>query len=337
MMKTGGSQSVRYRGQRTCQSALARSIIARALPTDQLLDKRPRQLNRIEIRRVGWQVQQGATSLGYQLLDTSSFMNAGIVHNDYRTRCHFPQQLYQKPLKIVTVHRSQLALSADHSQAVKSTNHREVFAPFGGDLLNQIFSFFTPAVGQAKSKRDTHLIEKHQVIRVKCFYLLPESVSFFLVSLQSDFAFFLKLKRICLSTRVAVDIERLRSPCACHASASASAVQSFRDRTSSSKASNLSAGTRRFLPGVGFGCRLSPRRFLAASLSTLESETANLSAIEPWLAPLSRASIMRCRRSRESGLMSAGYLIRYAFDEDYSLFPGSTAKFSDSGQRIYWS
>ena len=319
MTKTGSSQSRRDRCQCLRQSTLARLIVARTLTANQFLHKGPCQLDRIEIGRIGRQVQQSASRSGNQLFDIASLMNAGIIHNNNRTWCQSAQKLLrQEVLEVLALHRPQLSLGADHPQAVKSTDHREVFTALRRHFLDQILSFLSPSVQQAKSQRDSHFIQKHQIIGVKRLYLLPELVSFLCVSLQSDFAFFLKLKRICLSTRVAVDMERLASPCACQASASASAVQSFLERTSASKAANLSSGTRRFLPGVGFGCRLSPSRFLVDNLSTLEAETANLSAIASWLAPVSRASIMRCRRSWESGLILAGYLSRYTFDEDYS-------------------
>ncbi len=73
--------------------------------------------------------------------------------------------------------------------------------------------YLPPTVEQAKGKRDPHFIKKDQVMWVKLLYLLPERVSLFLVSLQSDFGFFLKLKRSFLRTRVAVEMERTFPSC----------------------------------------------------------------------------------------------------------------------------
>jgi hypothetical protein len=259
-----------------------------------------------------------------QLLDISSFMDTGVVHDDNRTRRQLTQQVFgQESLKILSVHRSQLTLGTDHPQTIKSADHREIFAPLGGNFLDQILSFFAPTVEQTKGKRDPHFIKKNQLIGVKCLYLLPEFGSFLCVSLQGDFAFFLKLKRSCLSTLVAVDMEIFCSPFKSQASASASAVQSFLERTSSSNSANFSCGTRLFRPGVGLGCRLSPKRFLVASLFTLESETANLCATDCRLAPVSKAVIMRCLRSVERGFIPGEYLKANPFDEDYNPLSGT--------------
>jgi hypothetical protein len=77
------------------------------------LDLRKSLLNRIEVRRIGWQVQQFASSSFDQLPDPFALMCPEVVHYHYLSQSQLGSQ------KVLPVEASKTSLAVEHSIAIE--------------------------------------------------------------------------------------------------------------------------------------------------------------------------------------------------------------------------
>lgn len=80
MHGAGFRQRVRNLYQRLCKGMLPDPVIARTDAPNYLIDKSPRELNRVEVRRIGRQVQQMALRFLDKSRHLASMMNVRVVH-----------------------------------------------------------------------------------------------------------------------------------------------------------------------------------------------------------------------------------------------------------------
>lgn len=265
--KTGRRQSVWDRRQCTSKGRFARRIRARTNTTNQTLDISPRQLNGhlggTRIGRIRWQVQEPTARSRYQLSYFAPLVNARIVQNKNRARRQLAQKfLGEETLKVNTIHGSQLALCTDHSQTIKGSNPRQVFASFYSDLLHKVFTFLAPAIQDRKCQRDSHFVQKDQLPWGDLSNLPQELVSFESITFGCNSALFLNVNSILFRVRQTVDSQSGFPPCSCQAAVRLCSVQSVLERAKSWKAWYCSLVTWGDLPGLRPGSSDHPWRTL---------------------------------------------------------------------------
>ena len=172
----------------------SRVRIARGEFANEPFDPCPGKFNRVEIRRVGREIQQGATRRLDNLGDSASVMTSCIVQNQ---NCAFLQSrekiMLQKSFQIDSLDRAFLLKGGNHAQKVKRPQNGEVLSSLKRNGFNQSLAPSRPAVGKVHRQVKSRFIQKNESLRGDLLYLSPEGFPLDGAALSGDSGLFLKV------------------------------------------------------------------------------------------------------------------------------------------------
>lgn len=219
-------------------------VVSWPLLPQSLLEPCPEQFDRVEVGRVGRQVQEMASRLLDDALDLAAFVDGRVVQHERGSWQQTGQQfVLEEPLDIHAGHRAVATGGRNDAVNVHRAQQGQVLAALGGHRLFQRLAFLAPAIQNRQRQRDACLIQKNQIVSGERSYLLLERFTLERVALGGDAALFLCENPSFASRRETVASDRAAPPCSCHAAAKLWSVQSVRDAANCANAASCSGVT----------------------------------------------------------------------------------------------
>lgn len=130
-----------------------------------LLLQCPARLDRVEVRRVGRQVDDAHAASSAGRTNSWVVMGTQVVHDDDIAASELGQQLVFYPgYEAILVRRGEHARQNDPSGQADRSEHGEVRAPVHRDPVDEFFATLKPRVAPAHREIHPRLVEEHQPV-----------------------------------------------------------------------------------------------------------------------------------------------------------------------------
>lgn len=152
---------------KACASCNATKRVGRprCVLSHELFLKRPSGLDRIEVRRVWWLIDDAHTTIAAHGNDACVVMRAQVVHHDHIASSKFRQELSRDPFdETIAVRRLPNRREYNPAAPTNRAEQSEVLAAIHRHAIDEFFAAFYPRVTAAHRDREPRFIEKHEAI-----------------------------------------------------------------------------------------------------------------------------------------------------------------------------